>query len=287
MSIGTNIARYRKSKGFTQDELGQRIGVTNQAVSKWESGTTMPDVMLLPIIARELGTTIDDLFKADTPQTAHSESPVFDMDGVHSFPKDAQAIIIDTLYRQTNLLNCGSWEQLKTPQNPETKKYDRVKPFTTLCCISEKDGSAFVSDDLTLIDTRTAASDTGEVFKKAEIAYAMKKLADTNVRKVLACICDSYFHSTAPFECYEYFETDVNPAELSRSAGLTDDETIEALEKLVSLHIIDVQMKDDGAHYMFARIKALETAAAFRLIERMMHNQPGFCCGDIMSLIQV
>ena len=37
MSIGKNIAKYRKAAGMTQEELGTSLGVTNQAVSKWES----------------------------------------------------------------------------------------------------------------------------------------------------------------------------------------------------------------------------------------------------------
>ena len=62
MSIGKNIAKYRKTKGFTQEELGAKLGVTNQAVSKWESEVSMPDVMLLPEIATALNITLDDLY---------------------------------------------------------------------------------------------------------------------------------------------------------------------------------------------------------------------------------
>ena len=62
MSMGKNIAYFRKSRGFTQEELGQKIGVTNQAVSKWESETSMPDVMSLPIIANARDITLNDLF---------------------------------------------------------------------------------------------------------------------------------------------------------------------------------------------------------------------------------
>ena len=40
MSISKNIAKYRKIKGFTQEELGSMLGVTNQAVSKWECGVS-------------------------------------------------------------------------------------------------------------------------------------------------------------------------------------------------------------------------------------------------------
>ena len=54
MSIGKNIAKYRKAKELTQEELGTTIGVSNQSVSKWESEVSMPDVMLLPEIAKAL-----------------------------------------------------------------------------------------------------------------------------------------------------------------------------------------------------------------------------------------
>lgn len=57
--IGEQIALLRKSKGLTQNELGARIGVTFQAVSKWERGETLPDISLLPDLARILETTID------------------------------------------------------------------------------------------------------------------------------------------------------------------------------------------------------------------------------------
>ena len=40
MSLSENIAKYRKLKGYTQDKLGELLGVTNQAVSKWEVGVS-------------------------------------------------------------------------------------------------------------------------------------------------------------------------------------------------------------------------------------------------------
>lgn len=62
--IGTNIAQLRNSKNMTQAELGERIGVSFQAVSKWERGETLPDVSLLPSIADTLETTIDYLLRS-------------------------------------------------------------------------------------------------------------------------------------------------------------------------------------------------------------------------------
>lgn len=57
--VGNQIARLRKGKGITQNDLGERLGVSFQAVSKWERGETLPDVTLLPDLARVLECTID------------------------------------------------------------------------------------------------------------------------------------------------------------------------------------------------------------------------------------
>lgn len=57
--IGQQIAALRKAKGITQNELGERVGVSFQAVSKWERGETLPDVAVLPDLARVLETSID------------------------------------------------------------------------------------------------------------------------------------------------------------------------------------------------------------------------------------
>lgn len=59
--IGSQIARYRKDLGLTQEELGRAVGVSTQAVSRWECGGA-PDVSLLPAIADTLHVTIDALF---------------------------------------------------------------------------------------------------------------------------------------------------------------------------------------------------------------------------------
>lgn len=53
------IATLRKSKGITQNELGERVGVSFQAVSKWERCETLPDVAILPDLANVLETSID------------------------------------------------------------------------------------------------------------------------------------------------------------------------------------------------------------------------------------
>ena len=59
--IGQHIKKFRLKKGYTQERLGELVGVTTQAVSKWERGST-PDAEILPRIADALGVDIDALF---------------------------------------------------------------------------------------------------------------------------------------------------------------------------------------------------------------------------------
>ena len=55
--IGRNIALLRKNAGFTQEELAEKLGVTAQAVSKWENGHNLPDIENLMLIAELLNTS--------------------------------------------------------------------------------------------------------------------------------------------------------------------------------------------------------------------------------------
>lgn len=59
--IGSQITKFRKAAGLTQEELGRAVGVSTQAVSRWECGGA-PDISLLPAIADKLGVAIDALF---------------------------------------------------------------------------------------------------------------------------------------------------------------------------------------------------------------------------------
>lgn len=65
--IGATIALLRNNKKMTQADLGERIGVSFQAVSKWERGETLPDVSILPVLADALETTIDYILRNGEP----------------------------------------------------------------------------------------------------------------------------------------------------------------------------------------------------------------------------
>lgn len=67
-TIGNRICKYRKEKGLTQEELASKLGVSSQAVSKWENDVSCPDISLLPQLCRALGITSDELLTGDSTE---------------------------------------------------------------------------------------------------------------------------------------------------------------------------------------------------------------------------
>lgn len=69
--IGRFIAECRKEKGLTQRELGERLHVTDRAVSKWENGKSFPDVSILEDVCRELDISIGELLAGKRIASEH------------------------------------------------------------------------------------------------------------------------------------------------------------------------------------------------------------------------
>ena len=148
MSIGKNIAKYRKAKGFTQEELGAKLGVTNQAVSKWESEVSMPDIMLLPEIATVLNITLDDLYGIVNEPEKVSVS-------ADDFPSFCHQKLIELFYYNTKMrfthIGSSDKEQLEF----------QIKKLMEGCrigCLSNTQGAIVTTGDFTFIDSAYKAA---------------------------------------------------------------------------------------------------------------------------------
>lgn len=127
-TMGACIAHARHEKALTQEALANRLGVTNQAVSKWESDACYPDVTLLPALADALGLTLDALFGRETAEpvaapvqsdTVAADLPWPDDDDLHAvlyqghrllMPQDGTARFdhYDALREKLELHFCGN-----------------------------------------------------------------------------------------------------------------------------------------------------------------------------------
>lgn len=63
--MGRFIAKLRKEKSMTQEDLANNLGVSNKSVSRWENGRCMPDLSLLEPLSRELGVSVNDLLSGE------------------------------------------------------------------------------------------------------------------------------------------------------------------------------------------------------------------------------
>lgn len=63
--IGAFIAANRKKKGLTQEQLGEKLGVSNKTISRWENGNYMPDLSLLVPLSKELGISLNELLAGE------------------------------------------------------------------------------------------------------------------------------------------------------------------------------------------------------------------------------
>lgn len=63
VKIGAFIAQLRLERGWTQEELGERLGVTNKTISRWENGNYMPGVEMLTLLGKEFDVTLNELLE--------------------------------------------------------------------------------------------------------------------------------------------------------------------------------------------------------------------------------
>ena len=65
IKIGKFIATLRKEKELTQEQLGEKLGVTNKTISRWENGNYMPDIEMLSLLAKEFDVSINELISGE------------------------------------------------------------------------------------------------------------------------------------------------------------------------------------------------------------------------------
>lgn len=85
IKIGKFISSLRKEKGYTQEQLAEKLNVSNKSISRWENGNTMPDLSLIPKLCEILGISINELLsgeriESDEYQKKLEENIIINMD---------------------------------------------------------------------------------------------------------------------------------------------------------------------------------------------------------------
>ena len=140
LKLNDTICFYRKKQGLTQEELAQRLGVTNQSVSKWESAQCCPDISLLPKLADIFDISIDELFGKDPKPTTNN----YNLCTEFPWPDDEKLRVVfvkgrKILDKSDNIDECIS---IRFPHdcNETTRQYFKVEVFGNISCDASING---------------------------------------------------------------------------------------------------------------------------------------------------
>ena len=258
MSIGKNIAKYRKFKNLTQEELGAKLGVTNQSVSKWESEVSMPDVMLLPEIATALNITLDDLYGiAKEPEKISCSAD--------DFPAFCHQKLIELFYYNTKMrfthIGSSDKEQLEF----------QIKKLMQGCrigCLSNTQGAIVTTEDFSFIDSTYKAIGSENVIKGQTDDYILMYLTDKNFRKVF------YYQYKTAFEKSKADNTEFTFDEIMNGCNLTENETAAALRLLkdTCINAVYTDTATKTKKYVFLISNALYAHAIYKLAELLSED---------------
>lgn len=161
MDFGQKLKEIRKTEGLSQEQLAEKIGVSRQAITKWETGKGLPDIENMMILAEIFKTTLDDLVSQAMPQTnsqppAYHSETVYDVDGKMHF--DINIGIAHTL-----IVRSGDDEKLRVDLSSRTMeniaslfkvKLDEKKNKLDVDCVKKAGVSKYeIADALTVAVT--------------------------------------------------------------------------------------------------------------------------------------
>lgn len=134
LKIGENIRNYRKKNDLTQEALADRLGVTYQSVSRWENGSTYPDLELLPAISEILGISVDELLGMPSIEKEKRAKEAFDELRRECMKKDYDADHIVEIIRdiRRNYMNTDKAWRPWTEGNDRAFRDPKILPEVRL-----------------------------------------------------------------------------------------------------------------------------------------------------------
>ncbi|MBQ8372248.1 MAG: helix-turn-helix transcriptional regulator [Clostridia bacterium] len=208
--LNENLANLRRKNKLTQEELGERLGVSAQSISKWENNISMPDICLLPLIAETLGVSIDELFGFGNGRT-----PI----AADDFPEKVHAQLLE---------NIASWFGESDAAN-KFKEYTDKRFENAACAIFTRDGAVFENKSI------------GIVFPKAP-EEAIKLLGDSDAREFLSLLQDPVILRV--IEHLALARQFATVASISAKCTLPEDAVHDALERIKRYQLVRNQTVD-------------------------------------------
>ena len=241
MNLNVNIAYYRKLCGYTQEQLGERLGVTGQSVSKWENEISNPDIAILPDLAKALGVDINSLFA----ETIHSPNEIVFTD----LPNLCYNSLLSLYVKARHTFYCGVKQPLTEEKlHKQVEKFIKDFDFPLQRCFYMIDegvehGAVFISDAISIVDRSYGGIDSTLLFDLDKVGELLSVIGDKNVRKVLRLFYEKKITEGEG-------GTWLTPQCIANSTGLTVDEVNDAAMKLRHVRLLDEVEKIERDGYL-------------------------------------
>ena len=190
-SIGENIAALRKKHNMTQEALAAEIGVSAQAVSKWENGTNLPDIQLLPILADIFGVSIDTLYGREKSRSE------LEIPGVFEECCEAVMNTIGTVFY--NSIRYNLEQGIEVPAidvDDYLKRYKAEMKYgydgVLRSAIVQKENVLYYHQKFGGLLLRRPENSWGSILEDEAAAKIVTLLADSDFRKFFAEVLKSY-----------------------------------------------------------------------------------------------
>lgn len=220
IKLHEQISFLRKQKGLTQEQLANALGVTNQSVSKWESGQCCPDIQLLPCIAEFFDVSVDELLGCNSAKGLGNICLNI-KDYFTALPEKES---FEVAYRLAALLHeiavTDGYKKF-IPWQKKDYSTDSISSWGLSIC-SEPEGSTGRMADSVFFSLGKAFQ-TPNISQLYELSLAMERFSDLSVLKTMYALYELTIHD---------FELFVSLGDISAKAQLSAEETKQALEKL-------------------------------------------------------
>ena len=220
IKLHEQIAFLRKQKGLTQEQLANTLGVTNQSVSKWESGQCCPDILLLPAIAKLFEVSVDELLGCNSGKGL-GDICLNLKDYFSALPEKES---FESAYRLAALLHeiavTDGYKKF-IPWQEKNYSTDVISSWGLSIC-SEPEGSTGRMAESVFFSLGKAFQ-SPNISQLYELSLAMARFSDLNVLKTMYALHELTIHD---FDFYVSLE------DIASQADLPMVETKQALEKL-------------------------------------------------------
>lgn len=229
-SMGEIIAKLRKDAGLTQEQLANMIGVSAQTVSKWETGTTMPDILLLPIIADVFDVDIDSLY--GIKRNARSKKV---------YKHNAHEVLYNSFFETLEYLWHNAETDAEIAENvKESIEYLKNHPNTQTLVLSNIEGNGVFADCNIALTLNVNKDEMQKLYDDDNAWTVLKRLADGETRAVFKYLIG---------DCYKSFTASFIAAKTGMDLSVVE----RALNNLLHLKLIsrtDVDT-DEGTIYVY------------------------------------